>query len=104
MQSRRYAFLTVALVSSLSTLAQAQYGKPIAVAEVKREAPVDFEKDVLPIFKKQCIACHNSATHEGHLVLESPQKILKGGDSGPSVVAGKSAESMLLQVASHQSE
>jgi WD40 repeat protein len=75
---------------------------PIPIAEVKREAPVDFEKEILPLLTKSCLACHNAQTAEGALVLETPQTIVKGGDSGPAVVAGKSAESLLLQAASHE--
>lgn len=92
------ALSLVALVSPL--LAQ----KPIAIAEIKRDTTVDFEKEVLPIFKKHCIACHNSAMKEGKLVLETPQAILKGGASGPAVEAKNSAGSFLLLAASRQSE
>jgi WD40 repeat protein len=78
--------------------------KPIPIADIKRDTPVDFEKEVLPIFKKQCIACHNSATAENKLVLETPQTILKGGDSGPAVEPKDAANSYLMMVASHESE
>ncbi len=78
--------------------------KPIEIAELKREQPVDFEREVLPALTKNCLACHNAKDAEGDLVLETPQAILKGGFSGPAVVAGKSAESLLLKVAAHQEE
>lgn len=91
---------TASLLITSAVLAQ----KPITIAEIKRDTTVDFEKEVLPIFKKHCIACHNSATKEGKLVLENPQTILKGGESGPAVQPKKSAESLLLQVAARTSE
>lgn len=71
--------------------------KVIQIAEVKRDKPVDFEKDVLPILRKNCVACHNTTQAEGKLVLESPQSILKGGDSGPSAIAKDGLKSLLLQ-------
>ncbi|HEY1600046.1 MAG TPA: c-type cytochrome domain-containing protein [Pirellulales bacterium] len=74
----------------------------IPIADVKRDVPVDFAKDVQPLLQKHCVACHNTTTHEGGLSLESPQTILKGGDSGPGVVANKSVESLLLKRASGQ--
>ncbi|MGE0607530.1 MAG: c-type cytochrome domain-containing protein [Pirellulales bacterium] len=77
---------------------------PIAIAEVTRDTPVDFETEVLPLFKRSCIACHNAATAESHLSLETPQSIRKGGDSGPAVEPKDSAASILLSVASHNSE
>jgi WD40 repeat protein len=78
--------------------------KPIEIAELKRDQPIDFEKDVLPALTKNCLACHNAKDAEGDLVLETPQTILKGGFSGPAVVAGKSGESLLLKVAAHLEE
>ena len=75
---------------------------PIAIAEMKRTAPIDFEQEVLPILKNNCLACHNQTKAKADLILETPQTILKGGESGPAVVPGKSAESLLLRVASHQ--
>jgi WD40 repeat protein len=75
--------------------------KPIAIADVKRDAPVVFEKDILPILSKNCVACHNTKKAESSLVLETPQSILKGGDSGPAVVAKNSGESLLLKAAAH---
>lgn len=74
------------------------------IAEVKHEGPVDFEKEILPIFRRSCVACHNATDAEGSFVIETPQAILKGGGEGPAAVAGKGAESLLLQVAAHQKE
>ncbi len=74
----------------------------IPVAEIKRDTPVDFEKEILPVLTKNCLACHNAQTAEGSLVLETPQTIAKGGDSGEAVVAGNSAESLLMQAATHE--
>ncbi|HTM52779.1 MAG TPA: c-type cytochrome domain-containing protein [Pirellulales bacterium] len=80
------------------------WADPIAIAAVKHDGPVDFKKEILPLLTKNCVACHNAKKAENSLVLETPQSILKGGDSGPAVVPSKSAESLLLKVASHQDE
>ncbi|MBI3418318.1 MAG: hypothetical protein HY043_23770 [Verrucomicrobia bacterium] len=74
----------------------------IPIASLKRKTPVDFEKEILPILKNNCLACHNKTTTKADLVLETPAEILKGGESGRAVVPGHSEESLLLQVASHQ--
>jgi WD40 repeat protein len=84
-----------------TTLTATTYAAPIAVAEVKRETPVDFAKDIHPLFKRSCFACHNTTKAKAGLNLESPQMILKGGDTGPAAIAGKGAESLLLKTASH---
>jgi WD40 repeat protein len=80
------------------------HAAPIDIAEVKREGDVDFEKEILPIFRRNCLACHSATEAQSDLVLESPQSILKGGSEGPAVVVGKSAESLLLKLASRSKE
>ncbi len=74
------------------------------VPEIEHDGPVEFEKEILPILRRKCLACHNNTDAESDLVLESPAAILKGGSEGPSVIAGKSAESLLLQVVTGASE
>lgn len=79
-------------------------GPPIAVESIQREEPVNFEKEILPILQKNCLACHSASEKQGGLILESAQGILKGGDTGPAAVPAKGLESLLLKVASHQAE
>jgi WD40 repeat protein len=76
----------------------------ISIAEVKHEGEIDFEKEILPIFRRKCLACHNNTDAESDLVLETPQTILKGGSEGPAVVAGKGLESLLLKAGAKQAE
>ncbi|HXT59984.1 MAG TPA: c-type cytochrome domain-containing protein, partial [Pirellulales bacterium] len=72
---------------------------PIAIAELERTTPVSFADEILPILRKNCLACHNAAEAESELVLETPEAIRKGGAEGPVVVPGKGAESRLVQLA-----
>src|SRR5688500_1237373 len=96
--------VTLALLSQLPLFSQEPPAKaePIAVTAVKRDKPVDFEKEILPFFRESCLACHNATDAKGELVLETPEKIRKGGENGPAVVPGKPAESLLLKLAAHQ--
>jgi WD40 repeat protein len=89
-------------VISASLAADAPNPKSISIAKIKHSGPVDFEKEILPILKNNCLACHNQSKPKGGLVLETPQTILKGGDTGPAVVAKKPLESLLLKAASHR--
>lgn len=78
-----------------------------AVIPVKRPeggVTVDFDKQVLPILKANCLACHNRTSSKGDLLLETPADILKGGESGPAAVAGKAAESLLFKLSTHESK
>ena len=74
---------------------------PIPITILKRTKPVDFQTEILPVLRRNCVACHSSSKSEDNLVLETPQTILKGGDDGPAVVPKKSGESLLLIAAAH---
>jgi WD40 repeat protein len=97
-------FVAACAIGALSAGASAQEAKtgPIPIEVPKRDKPVDFRADILPFLKTNCIACHHTKDPEGQLVLETVKSILKGGDSGPAVVAGKAGDSLLLQSAAHQ--
>ena len=90
----------VVAVSCVSDIGFAQ----IPVANVQRTEPVSFEREILPLFRKACLACHNATEANGKLVLETPVTILKGGESGPAVVARNGVASLLLKVAAQQVE
>src|SRR5438874_6596326 len=97
--------LAVVFAASIATAAFSHaFAAPIQIAEIKRDGDVDFEKEILPIFRRNCLACHSATEAQGDLVLESPQTILKGGSEGPAVVPGKGRESRLLKLASKQKE
>jgi WD40 repeat protein len=89
------------LLLSVAVGQAADATKPIEIAAVKHEGPVSFEKEILPILTKNCLACHNTKKAESSLVLETPSAILKGGDSGPAAVAGNGSQSLLLKAAAH---
>ena len=76
----------------------------IPIANIEREDPVDFAKEVFPVLKANCFACHNASKAKGKLNLESPKAILKGGSEGPAVVPGNAEESLLLILAAHQDD
>ena len=77
---------------------------PLPVADGSKLESVSFTRDILPIFRKKCLACHNQSDKEGELVLESVATIRKGGDSGPAIVAGKPDASLLFVLARHADE
>ncbi len=92
------------LLTETSTRTFAEDPMPISIAELDRTEPVDFEKEILPILRKSCLACHNATGAENELILETPQTIQQGGSGGPAVVPTKSLESLLLLVAAHLEE
>ncbi len=62
----------------------------------------EFKRDVWPILAENCYECHSSAKRRGGLSLDGKSAAFKGGNSGPSIVAGKPDESaLLLRVMGH---
>lgn len=58
--------------------------------------PVDFAKQIQPIFEKNCVSCHGVAKKKAGLRLDLGKRILMGSPGGPVVVVKKSAESKLV--------
>ncbi len=64
-------------------------------------SPAFFETRVQPVLSARCYGCHTTRMASG-LRLDSREAMLKGGDSGPAVVPGDPAKSLLVE-AVHQS-
>jgi WD40 repeat protein len=72
------------------------------LAQEKGEAP-SFAK-VYEVLARNCTSCHNAKEAKGELNLETYEALMKGGETGPAVVAGKPAESLLLQLIEHKTK
>jgi hypothetical protein len=58
--------------------------------------PVDFVKEILPVLTSRCLVCHTGDAAQAGLRLHTREEMLRGGQSGPAVVPGKSGESLLV--------
>src|SRR5256884_5785558 len=93
---------------SISVLAFLWAGWAVALAKITREQAkslprpasrkVDFVKEIKPIFEASCIKCHGRGRTKGDLSIESRETLIKGGESGPAIIPGKSAESHLIEL------
>src|SRR5262245_49024258 len=62
------------------------------------QSPVNFNRDVQPLFQQRCYECHGEKKQKSGLRLDRKSSVFTGGDSGkPAVVPGKSTESPLFQ-------
>ena len=66
--------------------------------------PPDFNRHVLPVFRKYCVGCHNTKEAEGSLILQDYQRVIKGHDEGRVITPGKSEASRLWKVLVAQDE
>ncbi|MHA3774669.1 PSD1 and planctomycete cytochrome C domain-containing protein [Verrucomicrobiota bacterium sgz303538] len=60
------------------------------------ERTVDFVKDIQPIFQGACYDCHGPKKQEAGFRLDHKPTALKGGELGPAITPGKSADSLLV--------
>ncbi len=67
------------------------------VAAQPSAPPVDFSRDIAPIFEKSCVGCHGANLAQAKLRLDSESAVLAGGVSGPVIVSGKSGDSLLVK-------
>ncbi len=63
--------------------------------------PVDYVREVQPLLEANCYKCHGPSRTENGLRLDDRESALRGGEIGPAVVPGNSAESVLVQAVSH---
>ncbi|MGY8649666.1 MAG: c-type cytochrome domain-containing protein, partial [Verrucomicrobiia bacterium] len=58
-----------------------------------------FEKKIRPVLVEHCYKCHSAKSKKlkAGLRLDHRAGVLKGGDSGPSVVSGKPEQSLLIE-------
>ncbi|HQU41214.1 MAG TPA: PSD1 and planctomycete cytochrome C domain-containing protein, partial [Pirellulales bacterium] len=67
--------------------------------EAKLAGPSEttFEVDIAPFLRAKCVRCHGGEGRKADLDLTTHAALLKGGESGPVVVAGKPDESLLYE-------
>ncbi|MCB1275928.1 PSD1 and planctomycete cytochrome C domain-containing protein [Prosthecobacter sp.] len=65
-----------------------------------------FEKTIRPILIKRCYECHSveSGKSKGGLLIDSREAILKGGDTGPALVAGNPDKSHIIESVRYKNE
>lgn len=61
--------------------------------------PVDFARDIQPIFTASCLTCHGPEKQKGGYRLDKAEFALKGGESGnPGIKPGDPAESHVVKL------
>jgi hypothetical protein len=62
--------------------------------------PVSFSQDIKPILAKACLDCHDESGAMAQFRADKLEFLLKGSESGPVIIPGKSAESYLVYLVS----
>ncbi len=61
------------------------------------EGKIDFARDVEPLLARTCVTCHSETLPQAGLALTTRAGALRGGASGPAIVPGDPATSLLVK-------
>ncbi|MGC3971378.1 MAG: DUF1553 domain-containing protein [Pirellulales bacterium] len=65
-----------------------------------KQDQVDFVRDIRPLLSAKCVACHGPEEQAGALRWDRRADAFKGGESGPAIVPGQGAKSLVIQMIS----
>ena len=104
----RFVFFTVFVVGYPGALRaddeSAEQIIGIKIQDLDAGIEPQFERDILPLLKRSCLACHSANTAESDVVLQSPAAMLAYDADDPLLVPGNPAAGKLLQVAAQLQE
>ena len=63
-----------------------------------------YEKAIKPMFQDHCYECHGFDSRKGGLTLTTRDAALRGGESGPVLIAKRPDESLLMQALVHAND
>ncbi len=78
--------------------------EPTSVEKPTAEQLRFFETNVRPVLVEQCFKCHGDKKQWGGLRLDSREALMRGGDTGATIVPGKPKESLLIRAVRHEDE
>jgi cytochrome c553 len=86
-------FAVVSLVSAVLA------GAPVPRAAAAEGGDAFFETKIRPLLTEHCYKCHSADAKKlkGNLLLDTRDGVLKGGDTGPAIVAGDVEKSLLIK-------
>ncbi|MFN0051337.1 MAG: PSD1 and planctomycete cytochrome C domain-containing protein [Planctomycetales bacterium] len=70
---------------------------PFMVAAIASADPVDYARDVKPVLKARCYACHGGLKQASGLRLDTGELIRRGGDGGEVITPGQPDDSPLIE-------
>src|SRR3954465_6111443 len=90
--------LIFGLILTLLLAVPALGAQPAGSLPPPADHQVNFSKEIKPLFEAACINCHAKGKNKGGFSLETREAFIKGGDSGPAAVSGKSDQSLVVRL------
>ena len=91
----------VVLAAKAAEEAAKEAAAKAAKAEAEKFAAIKepkYDKDILPVFKQNCIKCHGKEKPKGKFRLDTFVELQKGADGEPVIIAKKPDESTLYKL------
>ena len=89
------AILTALSLVLFAEFAQAENSPPEKTEDAAKVK--FFETQIRPLLSARCFKCHGKEKQSGGLRVDALSTLLKGGESGAALVAGKPDESLLVE-------
>ena len=86
----------VVLMIGVGTCALIGASQPEANDKPAARTPT-YQEDIRPLFAAKCSRCHGAKMHRADLDLTTPAGVMRGGESGEVIVAGKPEKSLLYE-------
>ena len=105
MKSTTPTFRSAAAVLLIGSTLVGPATPPLAATEntdADASAIEHFEKHVRPLLVEHCYECHAGTEANGGLLLDSREGLLRGGDSGASLVPGDASASLLIEAVRYE--
>jgi hypothetical protein len=102
MRNRNITMGSALILAACVSLATAQTDKPTGSAapappDTQKVRTLSFAADVAPVISKACLPCHAAESENpSGLSLDNIELLMKGGEHGTPVVAGKPDDSILF--------
>ncbi|MGZ0171599.1 MAG: DUF1549 domain-containing protein [Planctomycetales bacterium] len=92
----RIASILALMVSLIPQLAVGENSPPKKATDDSAQSKF-FETRIRPLLAARCFKCHGKEKQNGGLRVDALSTLLKGGESGAALVAGKPEESLLVE-------
>ncbi len=101
--NKRYAIIFAILMCVVWVASSRAQEETVQEENLTAEQVMFFESRIRPVLVRECYSCHSTRSQvKGGLWLDTKAGARGGGDSGPAIVPGDLAESMLWSAINHQ--
>ncbi|MEO6742119.1 MAG: DUF1549 domain-containing protein [Chthoniobacteraceae bacterium] len=78
---------------------------PVISAAAESQGEAFFREKVQPVLSQRCYKCHSHGEKmKGNLLVDSREALLTGGDTGPAIVPGDPAKSLIIEAIGYKNE